>query len=158
MLNSRKRSDSSIFCINAKTCTTRNLHEVLQARQYQRMISKLPGWSFFILIPSHRTLFWIRWCMSGQTRTAQSVFGRLAANRRMHGIENAALFNVPAHEIPSSVICHLIINYSFLPLLVKGISSCYDINQLKIVNFVCINVIKNDYRKEVMTWNSSMNW
>ena len=113
---------------------------------------------FFILLPSHRTLFWIRWCMSGQTRTAQSVFGRLAANRRMHGIENAALFNVPAHEIPSSVICHLIINYSFLPLLVKGISSCYDINQLKIVNFVCINVIKNDYRKEVMTWNSSMNW
>ena len=24
----------------------------------------------------------------------------------VHGIENTALFNVPAHEIPSSVICH----------------------------------------------------
>ena len=30
-------------------------------------------------------------------------FGRLAANRRMHGIENAALFYGTAHEIPSSV-------------------------------------------------------
>ena len=56
MLNSRKRSDSSIFCINAKTCTTRNLHEVLQARQYQRMISKLPGWSFLFCF--HRTVLY----------------------------------------------------------------------------------------------------
>ena len=78
MLNSRKRSDSSIFCINAKTCTTRNLHEVLQARQYQRMILKLPGWSFFILLPSHRTLFWGVWWMPELTKTARSVVGVLS--------------------------------------------------------------------------------
>ena len=98
--------------------------------------------------------------MSGQTKTARSALGGGSPSGNIQEVRYscAALFNVPAHEIPSSVICHLIINYSFLPLLVKGISSCYDINQLKIVSFVCINVIKNDYRKEVMTWNSSMNW
>ena len=56
MLNSHQRcSNSSIFCINAKTCTTRNLDEVLQARQYQRMIIKSSGWSFYVH-PLHRTL------------------------------------------------------------------------------------------------------
>ena len=36
----------------------------------------------------------------------EAEFGRLPANKRMHGIENAALFYVPAHDIPSSVIYH----------------------------------------------------
>ena len=63
MLNSHQRcSNSSIFCINAKTCTTRNLHEVLQARTYQRNICENFAW--FLYYPcSHRTLFWSSgWC------------------------------------------------------------------------------------------------
>ena len=63
MLNSHQRcSNSSIFCINAKTCTTRNLHEVLQARTYQRNICDNFAW--FLYYPcSHRTLFWSSgWC------------------------------------------------------------------------------------------------
>ena len=36
----------------------------------------------------------------------EAEFGRLPANKRMHGIENAALFYVPAHDLPSSVIYH----------------------------------------------------
>ena len=175
MLNSHQRcSNSSIFCINAKTCTTRNLHEVLQARPYQRNICENLTW--FLYYPhSHRTLFWVvadatgasgqmlarsaslwgthgnlkwrKWricrkgvfyinildywsLMFGTFREGVSMcgtlnvceafvmtcrqaaatkltvwgaaeFGRLAANKRMHGVENAALFNVPHIQIPS---------------------------------------------------------
>ena len=152
MLNSHQRcSNSSIFCINAKTCTTRNLHEVLQARQHQRMIIKSPGWSFYVH-PLHRTLSEVAakprvklgipvgrapvgtiaiWKVKIRYRGRMSVwnntgkmpsmcrgygilvrlslwragklpplkpivwgeaeFGRLVANKRMHGIENAAV-------------------------------------------------------------------
>ena len=176
MLNSHQRcSNSSIFCINAKTCTTRNLHEVPQARTYQRNICENFAW--FLYYPcSHRTLFWssgwchwrqwpdisaerepvghpwqfkvkkmkdmrersflilINWIMEGwclvhsgrellcagtlnvceafvmtcrqaavikPTVWGVAEFGRLAANKRMHGVENAVLFNVPHIWSPS---------------------------------------------------------
>ena len=172
MLNSHQRcSDSSIFCINAKTCTFRYLDEFFQANQIQMIINVvLFSWRFLFYPYSHRTLFWssgwchwrqwpdisaerepvghpwqfkvkkmkdmrernflilINWIMEGwclvhsgreflgartlnvceafvmTCRQAAAIkptvwgtaeFGRLAANKRMHGVENAALFNVP---------------------------------------------------------------
>ena len=162
------------FLYQRKTCTTRNLHEVLQARTYQRNICENFAW--FLYYPcSHRTLFWssgwchwrqwpdisaerepvghpwqfkvkkmkdmrernflilINWIMEGwclvhsgrellcagtlnvceafvmtcrqaavikPTVWGVAEFGRLAANKRMHGVENAVLFNVPAHMKP----------------------------------------------------------
>ena len=48
MLNSHKCSDSSIFCINAKICTTNYLYEVLQASHIQMITTEeLLRWSFF---------------------------------------------------------------------------------------------------------------
>ena len=67
ILNSRKRSDSSILCINAKTRTTRNLHEVLQARQTQRWITKIFAWLFYFPSP-HRTLSAEVWWLPGEWR------------------------------------------------------------------------------------------
>ena len=48
MLNSHQRcSDSSILCINAKTCTFRYFDEFFQANQLQMIITGVPSWSFF---------------------------------------------------------------------------------------------------------------
>ena len=50
MLNSHQRcSDSSILCINAKTCTFRYFDEFFQANQLQMIITGVPSWSFFPL-------------------------------------------------------------------------------------------------------------
>ena len=59
MLNSHQRcSDSSIFCINAKTCTFRYLDEFSQANQIQLIITGvLSDWHFQFYPHSHRTLF-----------------------------------------------------------------------------------------------------
>ena len=65
MLNSHQRcSDSSIFCINAKTCTFRYLDEFFQANQIQMIINGvLFSWRFLFYPHSHRTLFWSSgWC------------------------------------------------------------------------------------------------
>ena len=65
MLNSHQRcSDSSIFCINAKTCTFRYLDEFFQANQIQMIINGvLFSWRFLFYPYSHRTLFWSSgWC------------------------------------------------------------------------------------------------
>ena len=61
MLNSHQRcSDSSIFCINAKTCTFRYLDEFSQANQIQMIITGvLSSWHFQFYPHSHRTLFWV---------------------------------------------------------------------------------------------------
>ena len=59
MLNSHQRcSDSSIFCINAKTCTFRYLDEFSQANQVQMIITGvLSDWHFQFYPHSYRTLF-----------------------------------------------------------------------------------------------------
>ena len=59
MLNSHQRcSDSSIFCINAKTCTFRYLDEFSQANQIQMIITGvLSDWHFQFYPHSYRTLF-----------------------------------------------------------------------------------------------------
>ena len=171
MLNSHQRcSDSSIFCINAKTCTFRYLDEFFQANQIQRIITGvLSSWHFLFYLLIHRTLVWVvanatgaggqisarsaslwgthgnlKWRICGKgvfllnygrlmfgtfregasmcgtlnvceafvmtCRQAAAIkptvwgaaeFGRLAANKRMHGVENAALFNVPHIWSPS---------------------------------------------------------
>ena len=52
MLNSHQRcSDSSIFCINAKTCTFRYLDEFFQANSFQRIITGFLRRSFFNTAP-----------------------------------------------------------------------------------------------------------
>ena len=65
MLNSHQRcSDSSILCINAKTCTFRYFDEFFQANQLQMIITGVPSWSFF---PSpHRTLSGEVWWLPGE--------------------------------------------------------------------------------------------
>ena len=52
MLNSHQRcSDSSILCINAKTCTFRYLDEFFQANSFQRIITGFLRRSFFNTAP-----------------------------------------------------------------------------------------------------------
>ena len=65
MLNSHQRcSDSSIFCINAKTCTFRYLDEIFQANQIQMITTEeLLRWSF-LLFP-YQTLSGIARSVSG---------------------------------------------------------------------------------------------
>ena len=84
MLNSHQRcSDSSIFCINAKTCTFRYLDEFSQANQIQMIITGvLSSWHFQFYPHSHRTLFLV---VADATGAGGQMLARSAGLWGTHG-------------------------------------------------------------------------